>query len=129
MYFEIDKENKVILQIDDKFAEGLELDNATTFTAETIPSVEHDETLYYNPENGTFYTEKVEITEGQKARAEARAKKAEALRWLAENDWKINKRMLGEWTEKDERWTAYLADRAKARAEIDEAEVVLATAE
>ena len=129
MYFKIDEKNRVVLQIADEFAEGLEIDNATAFTAETIPSVEHDETLCYNPENGTFYTEKVEITEEQKAKAAAMEKKENAMKWLADNDWKVNKHMLGEWTEKDKRWAAYLADRAKARAEIDEAEAVLATAE
>ena len=125
MYFKIDEKNRVILQIADEFADGLEIDNVTTFTTDTIPSAEHDETLYYNPESNTFYTKKVEITEKQRSKAEANAKKENAMKWLAENDWKINKRTLGEWAEDDERWTAYLADRAKVRADIDEAEAVL----
>ena len=129
MYIKIDDKNRVIMQIKDKFAEGLTVDNETTFNVAFVPAVERDEVLYFNPYAQTFYTEKHEVTDEQKERAkalnDARAKKAKALKWLADNDWKVNKRMLGEWTEKDERWTAYLADRAKARADIDEAEAVL----
>jgi hypothetical protein len=33
--------------------------------------------------------------------------------------------MLGEWSEDDERWTSYLADRAKARADIDAADAII----
>jgi hypothetical protein len=130
MYIKIDENKRVIMQIADKFAEGLEVDNKTTFrTASGLFPMKNDEVLYYNPETDTFHTEKVEYTEEQiakaKAIAEARAKKAKALAWLAENDWKVNKRMLGEWAEDDERWVTYIADRAKARAEIDEADAVL----
>lgn len=130
MYIKIDDKNKVIMQIADKFAEGLTADNETTFRVDTVPTTAQGERLHYNPENNSFYTEKVEITEEQKEKAKtisnARAKKAKALKWLADNDWKVNKIALGEWTEYDSRWTAYLADRANARADIDEAEVVLA---
>ena len=128
MYIKIDENNRVIMQIVDKFAEGLEVDNKTTFRVMgvEITTTERDEYRCYDPVVNTCYTEKVEYTEEQIAKAkaisEARAKKAKALAWLAENDWKVNKRMLGEWAEDDERWIAYLADRAKARAEIDEAE-------
>ena len=130
MYIKIDDKNRVVMQIKNEFAEGLTADNKTTFrTSSGLFPMEKDEVLYYNPETDTFHTEKVEITEEQKERAkamgEARAKKAKALAWLADNDWKVNKRMLGEWEETDERWLAYLADRAKARAEIDEADAVL----
>lgn len=130
MYIKIDDKNKVVLQIVDKFAEGLTADNKTTFKTVCDPlPLEKGEVLYYDPETDIFRVEKVEITEEQKERAktisEARAKKAKALKWLADNDWKVNKRTLGEWAEDDERWTAYLADRAKARADIDEADAIL----
>lgn len=129
MYIKINDKNRVVAQIADKFAKGLTADNEKTFIVDTVPNAERGEVLHFNPETKTFYTEKHEVTEEQKAiakaRAEARAKKAKALKWLADNDWKVNKRTLGEWAEDDERWTTYLADRAKARAEIDEAETVL----
>lgn len=129
MYFKINEKNRVIFQITGKFAEGLECDNVTSFKVDTIPSVERDELLCYNAETKTFYTEKVEVTEEQKEKAKARAtaikQKEAALKWLADNDWKVNKRMLGEWAEDDERWIAYLADRAKARADIDNADAIL----
>ena len=132
MYIKINDKNRVVAQIADKFAKGLTADNVTTFRVQGVeipPIVGQGEYLCYDSVLNTFYTEKVEITEEQKAtakaRAEARAKKANALKWLADNDWKVNKRTLGEWAEDDERWTAYLADRAKVRAELDEAEAVL----
>lgn len=129
MYIKINEKNRVVMQIVDKFAEGMEVDNKTTFRAETVPSAERGEVLCFNPETKTFYTEKVEVTEEQKAKAKARAdarrQKENALKWLADNDWKVNKRTLGEWAEDDERWLAYLADRAKARTAIDEAETIL----
>ena len=131
MYIKIDENNRVIMQIVDKFAEGLEADNVTTFKVKgvEVTPASGDEYLCFDPVMKVFYTEKVEITEEQIAKAKtiakANEKKAKALAWLAENDWKINKRMLGEWAEDDERWVTYLADRAKARAEIDEAEAVL----
>lgn len=131
MYIKIDENNKVIMQIVDKFAEGLEIDNKTSFNVASVPAVGRDEVLYYHPKVKAFYTEKIELTETQKQAAkivaDARAKKAKAMKWLSDNDWKVNKRTLGEWTETDERWIAYLADRAKARADIDAADAVLAT--
>lgn len=129
MYIKINDKNRVIMQVKDEFTKGLTVDNKTTFKTDKEPTTEKGAVLHYHPKADTFYHEKVEITEEQKERAktiaEARAKKAKALKWLADNDWKVNKRSLGEWEETDERWLAYLADRAKARADIDEAEVVL----
>ena len=55
----------------------------------------------------------------------AAVKKKAALKWLSDNDWKVNKRTLGEWEETDERWLSYLAMREKVRADIDEADKVL----
>lgn len=40
--------------------------------------------------------------------------------WLDKNDWKINKRMLNEWSETDERWLNYLNERFDKRARRDE---------
>lgn len=130
MYIKIDDKNKVITQIADKFAERFTADNKTSFKVASVPSVERDEVLYYNPETNAFYTEKKpEPTEEQKAtakaRAEARAKKEKALKWLADNDWKVNKHVLGEWTDRDRRWLEYLDGRSAARAAIDEADYVL----
>ena len=128
MYIKIDDKNRVILQVKDKFARSFVHDLVTTFRVDAIPTTAQGEVLCFNPETKTFYTEKVEITEEQKERAktmnEARAKKAKALKWLSDNDWKVNKRMLGEWVEDDERWLTYLADRAKARADIDDADAI-----
>lgn len=40
-------------------------------------------------------------------------------KWLADNDYIINKVFLGEWQEDDERYLAYKAKRAEVRAELD----------
>ena len=130
MYIKIDDKNRVIMQIKDKFAEGLKVDNKFTFrTVHDLISVTNDEVLYYNPETDTFRVEKVEYTEEQiakaKAMSEASTKKAKALAWLAENDWKCNKIIRGEWTADDPRWIEYLEGAAKARQEQDEANAIL----
>ncbi|HNZ77230.1 MAG TPA: hypothetical protein PLE59_01015 [Bacteroidales bacterium] len=43
----------------------------------------------------------------------------EIRQWFQDNDWKVNKRYLGEWTEDDPRWVQYLADREVKRARLD----------
>lgn len=40
--------------------------------------------------------------------------------WLKENDWKVNKIIVGEWTADDERWLEYLEQRTLKRARQDE---------
>jgi hypothetical protein len=76
MYIKIDEKNRVVLQIADKFAEGMEHDNVTTFRVETVPSAERGEILCFNPETKTFYTEKKpEPTEEQKEKAKAKENK------------------------------------------------------
>lgn len=40
--------------------------------------------------------------------------------WFSQNDWKINKIVIGEWETTDDRWTSYLAERAIKRARQDE---------
>ena len=125
MYIKIDDKNKVVAQIVDKFAQNLIVDNKTTFKTSNPPVTGKNEVLYFNPTTFSFYTEKVVVTEEQKARMEERkvknVKKQEALKWLSDNDWKVNKRLLGEWSETDDRWLQYLAERAKMRAQYDEA--------
>ena len=131
MIITINNENKVIAKASGKIFDNAPVDNVTTFRVDDVPIVTDTEELYFNPDTKEFYTEAKPVTdkpseEELKARREARQAKAQALQWLADNDWKVNKRMLGEWTEDDERWLAYLADRAAMRAKIDEAEAILA---
>lgn len=40
--------------------------------------------------------------------------------WLANNDWKVNKIVVGEWSTDDERWINYLAERQVKRKRQDE---------
>lgn len=129
MYFVIDEKNRVVTRVVDEFAGNLVCDNRTVFRVDAIPATEPGEILCYNAETSTFYTEKVVVDEEQRKQVmekiAARRQKEKALEWLAENDWKVNKRFLGEWTEADERWIAYLEERANVRTEIDAADEIL----
>ena len=130
MYIKIDENKRVVCRVFGKAAENLEADGVTSFKVESEPIIEANEILCYNPETAEFYTEKMpKPSEAMKARAKARAeaqrRKADALKWLADNDWKVNKHLLGEWADDDERWLAYLAGRKKARADHDAAEAAL----
>lgn len=49
----------------------------------------------------------------------------EIKQWFNENDWKINKVFLGEWTEKDKRWVKYKKERQIKRARLDALKKVL----
>ena len=40
--------------------------------------------------------------------------------WFIENDWKVNKIVIGEWQTTDSRWLEYLEERAIKRARQDE---------
>ena len=103
----------------------------TTFRVDGIPEVDANEKLLFNPETKEFYTaEREQITheawEKMNRKSLAEQKKAEALKWLADNDWKINKHTLGEWADDDPRWLEYLADRKRVREEYETAEETLA---
>lgn len=82
-----------------------------------------DKYSYYAVEDGKFVVKRREpTTEESIADAEAaRAKRIRAIeKWLFDNDWKVNKVFLGEWSEDDPRWTEYLTTRAALRAEHEE---------
>lgn len=40
--------------------------------------------------------------------------------WLRNNDWKVNKIVVGEWSTEDKRWQDYLTERKEKRKERDE---------
>lgn len=104
-------------------------DGKTFFEVESVPERDKNTFLFYNPETKEFRVEpRPPISEAALRRQElqkARQKRDAATRWLTDNDWKVNKRMLGEWEETDERWLAYLEGRKKARAQYDEADAIL----
>lgn len=90
----------------------------------------------FNPEAHEFYYKDRPIIDPEvikahqeltQKRREAEAQKAYCLTWLADNDWKVNKRTLGEWAEDDERWITYLKERKSIRQQYDAAETVLNT--
>ena len=127
MIIKIDNDQKVIAEIYGETAKNFIEDGVTIFTVAAVPSREVGKTLHYDPEKKEFYTKEIdaEVIAARQAKAEARQKKTTALKWLADNDWKVNKRVLGEWTEDDPRWLLYLSGRESARADIDAADVIL----
>lgn len=44
----------------------------------------------------------------------------EIQKWFSDNDWVVNKIVVGEWTTDDERWINYLAERQVKRKRQDE---------
>ena len=128
MIIKINNNQQVVSTLSGDF--GVKVDNIISFEVESVPATETGKLLYFNPEIREFYHKDAPAVdkEALKARHEiaqkrraAEATKEHCLKWLAENDWKINKRMLGEWAENDERWIQYLADRRLIRAEYDAA--------
>lgn len=109
---------------------GVDADNVTTFDVSEAPAREAGKIACFDPVAKAYYTKdrplvdveavKARIAKNA-ARKEAQTQKAAALKWLTDNDWKVNKRALGEWAEDDTRWVAYLEGRAQARANYDAA--------
>ena len=118
-------------------AEIAEVDNVTSFRVDALAMHGKNETLHFDPETRSFYTKERELPDAAAIQAAAKRAevrksadqtKADVLKWLSENDWKVNKHTLGEWSDEDPRWLSYLEMRKKKRAEYDEAEALLHTA-
>jgi hypothetical protein len=60
-----------------------------------------------------------------KAKHDALHEKDEILKWLADNDWKVNKVVVGEWEATDPRWVEYLNERKAKRNRLDDINKVL----
>ena len=128
MIIKINEKNEVKTVIVGLAEASITVDNERTFKVEDVPTVSAREILCYNPESGEFYAKPFEVVADRtraKALAEAREQAQTALKWLTDNDWKVNKRILGEWAEDDERWLEYLAGREQVRKDYDEATAVL----
>ncbi len=66
--------------------------------------------------NGNFVLRETEY----KHYMDLKKEKQEILQWLSDNDWKINKIVIGEWSTTDYRWTSYLDERYIKRLRLDE---------
>ena len=60
------------------------------------------------------------MDEGQKTLILAKEKLWEIQKWFSDNDWIVNKIVVGEWATNDERWLNYLTERKIKRARQDE---------
>ncbi len=60
------------------------------------------------------------MDEQQKTLILAKEELWEIQKWFSDNDWVVNKIVVGEWTIDDERWLNYLAERQVKRKRQDE---------
>lgn len=60
------------------------------------------------------------MDEEQKTLILAKEELWEIQKWFSDNDWIVNKIVVGEWTTNDERWLNYLAERQVKRKRQDE---------
>ena len=60
------------------------------------------------------------MDEEQKTLILAKEELWEIQKWFSDNDWVVNKIVVGEWSIDDERWLNYLAERKEKRARQDE---------
>ena len=130
----IDENCEVVSVAQGALAEMAEVDNVTSFRVDSLEVHGTNETLHFNPETRSFYTKERKLPDLEASqiasrraalRRTAKRKKEAVLKWLSENDWKVNKHLLGEWSDEDPRWLAYLETRKVKRAEYDEAEALL----
>ena len=49
----------------------------------------------------------------------------EIKKWLVENDYKVNKHSLGEYSDTDKRWTSYLKERKEKLLKYNELEILI----
>lgn len=81
-----------------------------------------DKYSYYAVENGKFVIKKREVSESELLRDEIyniNNRLLEIQKWFVENDWKVNKIVVGEWETDDIRWIDYLNNRKLIREEQD----------
>ncbi|MBQ9806380.1 MAG: hypothetical protein IJW49_07745 [Clostridia bacterium] len=132
----IDQKGEVVSVAQGALAESAEVDNVTSFRVAALEAHGKNEMLYFDPETRSFYTRECQAPDAEAGRAAAKRADAQraakrtqeaVLRWLSENDWKVNKHTLGEWSDEDPRWLAYLEMRKSKRAEYDEAVALLHT--
>lgn len=60
------------------------------------------------------------MDEDQKTLVLAKEELWDIQKWFSDNDWIVNKIVVGEWATDDERWVNYLAERQVKRARQDE---------
>lgn len=125
----VNENGRVMAKIDGEYADILAVDGIRTFKVDKFPSVEKGKSIYYDARTKLLYAvEEAEMVYAQRRQREVSAavnRKRAALRWLADNDWKVNKYTLGEWNAADPRWVEYLNERKKVRAEIDSADAII----
>ena len=130
----IDKYGEVVSVAQGALAELAQEDNVTSFRVDALAVHGKNETLHFDPETRTFYTkekvlpskEEQEVAVNRAALKRSAERQIEAiLAWFRANDWRVNKHTLGEWSDTDPRWLAYLEERRSKRAEYDAAKEAL----
>jgi hypothetical protein len=73
-------------------------------------------------ENGKIVYKNLESIKQKQA---LEKEQADILQWLADNDWKVNKIVVGEWAKEDPRWIEYLNQRQIKRSRLEQIESML----
>jgi hypothetical protein len=115
-YYELNHENR-ILWINEKDL----TENSNYIELENLDNIE----VWYN---GIINNQVVVIEELKydTTSVEAPAQEMKSiLKWLLDNDYKINKHTLGEYSDSDERWTTYLIERQLKLSRYNELENII----
>ncbi len=112
MTIKTNADEKVILRI------SANLDLEGTHIVDDIPEVQAGYDLYFD---GKEFTQRENPNYAKAIERTTLQQELDGIRqWLADNDWKVNKVVIGEWSNTDERWQAYLTERTVKRARQDE---------
>ncbi|MBE6601984.1 MAG: hypothetical protein E7637_05720 [Ruminococcaceae bacterium] len=134
MIIVIDENKRIVSSLSGALSEKIVPNEKNVFRVESLPTLGAREELLFDPQTKSFEIRERAVQDLQTLEnwrvSKLRRRKAEqtvreVLAWFDENDWKVNKRALGEWSEDDPRWIAYLSERLEKRAAYDEANEVL----
>lgn len=119
----------------DLVAENVELPTNPIYQEIEIDNVEKVHLGYSQVINGMFfenewtynqYLEQVRQAEIKEQTINAYKQEMSAIKkWLNDNDYIINKHLLGEYSDTDYRWTNYLAERKVKLARYNELEILV----
>lgn len=117
------------------YADGVELPTNATYSEIEIDDVEKVHLGYSQVINGMFFENEWTYNQHLEQVRQAEIKEqtinaykqemASIKKWLNENDYIINKHLLGEYSDTDYRWTNYLAERKVKLARYNELEILV----
>ena len=97
-----------------------------TVTSKDILDLSNGKLMWQNGElvpNQDYETAKNRIQQELQSKKQISLYKQELReiqQWFKDNDWKVNKIVIGEWEKSDSRWLDYILERTAKRARQDE---------